>query len=232
MKILILLVLIISLKLNTSADNLVFGVEALDYEPFYLGKGRVYNGLSQEILDAFAKEKGHVIVYNSVKIDQLYDKFLTKQVDFKYPDNPLWNSDNKKGKEIFYSEPIITTKMGVNVTGAKDSIKKVGIVAGFTPWIILDEIKSGKLEIVEKNSMQQLVSMAINGEIDAIYGSEDVVNFHASALNQKFSLSSKFKTDTDIFHVSGYDQKIINEISTWLRANKDKVNQITKKYIK
>lgn len=217
---------------STLADSLTFGVEALDYEPFYTGKGRVYNGMSQEIIDAFAKDKKHTILYNTVKIDQLYEKFLSKQVDYKYPDNPIWNKEAKTGKAIFYTAPIISTQMGLNVIADKKDIKKVGIVSGFTPWIILDDVKSGKLELVEKTSMQQLVSMASKGEVDAIYGSVDVVNFHANAINKKFSISSNFKTDTDVFHISGYNEKIINEISDWLKANTSKVTEIKNKYLK
>lgn len=72
------------------------GVEELDYLPYYTSKGNNYQGYARELLDAFAKERGYTFDYKPLPVKRLFQSLLKKQVDFKFPDNPNWQSDLKK----------------------------------------------------------------------------------------------------------------------------------------
>lgn len=220
---------------STQADTFSVGVEVLDYSPFYSGKGRAYNGMSREILDAYSSDKGHSFSYAPTKIEKLYDNYFTGVVDFKFPDNPNWKADKKKGKDIIYSSPVIITKVGVIVLKGNEAatLKKVGTVTGFTPWSLLGDIKAGKLKLVKATAMRKLLKMLSTGKIDGIYGSIDVVNFHSKKLGKEFKFSNKYTPSEDKFHFSSFSKKnVIKDFNAWLEANKSKVQSIKDKYLK
>ncbi len=221
---------------SVEAKNLTVGVESLEYLPFYSGKGRGgYNGFAREVMDKFAKDKGHEVTYIPVQVKKLFGKYIAKEFDFKFPDNALWRGDERKGKGITYSDVVVKTKVGViSLTSKKDvTPSKVGVVEGFTAWPILGDVKAGKISLVEKTRMVQLLKLLETGEIDGVYGSMDALKFHASKLGdaEKFQFNSHVKASMDEFYLStNGDTEVMQEFKSWAKANAKYIGDLKKKY--
>lgn len=112
--------LLVSITILTSAayaQQTIFtiGVEAQKYYPQYDNEnGTEYFGLARDLLDMFAKEKNYQFFYKIRPVKRLFHEFVEKKAyDFKYPDNPYWQSDMKKGKNIVYSDSVVKYIDGV-----------------------------------------------------------------------------------------------------------------------
>ena len=83
------------------SGNYKIGVENTDYMPLYRGDTATYSGYARELLDAFGKKYGHTFSYYPYPMVTLFDEFaIKKSLDFKFPDNPYWVADAKKGIKI------------------------------------------------------------------------------------------------------------------------------------
>jgi polar amino acid transport system substrate-binding protein len=218
------------------ATSVTVGVESLDYLPFYSGKGRAgYNGFAREVFDRFAEEKGHEFIYIPVKVTSLFTKYINKEFDFKFPDNSLWRANEKTSVSIKYSDAVVQTEMGVMSlagNGGKQ-LKNVGVVDGFTPYPLLGDVKTGKLKLVKKNKMRQLIKLLIKKEIDGIYGSIDVLNYHAKKIKQKvsFEFNKNVKVSIDEFFLSSIKKgDVLDEFNVWLKSNSGEIIKLKKKH--
>lgn len=221
---------------NSYAKDMLVGVESLEYLPFYSGKGRAgYNGFAREVFDKFSKDSGHNINYVPKNVTNLFKLYKSGKFDFKFPDNALWKTDEKKGLNITYSSLVVKTKMGVICLKKNKSepLNKVGVVDGFTPWAILGDVKTGKIVLVKKNRMLQLLKLLINNEIDGVYGSIDVFNHHANKLKKvgEFEFNTNIKTSVDEFYFSSINNpEIIKQFSSWLKTNSSYITDMKKQY--
>lgn len=75
---------------NSFAGEFTIGVENLSYYPHYTMESGQYEGFARDILDSFAKAKGHKFIYKPVVVSELTKDFINGKVDFKYPDNQYW----------------------------------------------------------------------------------------------------------------------------------------------
>ncbi len=138
MKKALLLSCVLIMSLQAQAGNYVVGVEALEYYPLYEGKGNSYKGYARELLDEFAKNKGHTLSYKAVPVKRLFGEYLAGNVDLKYPDNAKWASDLKKGYKVNYSDSTVEYIDGVMTSPSIKSLsvsnfKTIGTLRGFTP---------------------------------------------------------------------------------------------------
>ncbi len=156
------------------AKTYTLGVEDLNYLPYYANDQREYYGFAREFFDLFAKEQGITFEYKVLPVKRLWNDFLNKKLDFKFPDHPYWNGDAKKGLDVIYSEAVVHYIDGVMVTSDNrditiENLKKLGTVAGFTAWDYLDLIKANKIKIKENSSFVGLLKQAIVGRLDGAY---------------------------------------------------------------
>lgn len=158
-----------------SAQNFVIGVEQTDYFPVYAYRDNQYLGFSRDLLDAFGKQHGYTFSYTALPIKRLFADFLTKDaLDFKYPDNPQWQPDMKKGIEISYSAPLFeSTEGGLVLAENKGKplaeLKTLGTIRGFTPWPYQDALAGGGLKLEESDDINSLVQKALVKRIDVIF---------------------------------------------------------------
>lgn len=161
----------------------VIGVEDLDYLPAYgISEDGEYQGFSRLVLDAFAAERGYVFEYRAYPVSRLYASFFGGEVDFKYPDNPTWNQNDRAPLEnaLSYSAPVVAYVDGVSVlpelaeAGVED-IAVLGTVAGFTPWAWMDHIAAGHVTLTENADFTALIRQVQGGRIDGAYANVAVV---------------------------------------------------------
>ncbi|MES2298421.1 MAG: hypothetical protein V4582_15355 [Pseudomonadota bacterium] len=169
------------------------GVEDIEYYPLHStrhapGKPSEYVGFAREVLDAFARAEGYNFEYRPMPINRLFDTYFGGDtLDFKYPDNPLWQAARRKGATLSYSVPIVLSQEGALVAPARRGhplaqIKVLGTVAGFTPWPYLPTIEAKAMTLTTSASFDSLLRHAIAADIDAVYMNVDVANYQLGEL--------------------------------------------------
>ena len=178
----IFFILFTALGMSSSyAEQYTVGVESIDYMPYYGVKNNQWRGYSKELLDLFGKKENIKITYEIRTVKQLYNDYINKRkFDFKFPDNPYWESGLKKRVKLHYSAAVVLYTDAVmvkneNLNIGKNDIQSIGLVAGFTPpaqYLKMEQEKS--LIIVRSDTLRNLVSQVIQGEIQGIYINTDV----------------------------------------------------------
>lgn len=221
------------------AERYVVGVEDIDYFPLYSTEGGEYKGYGRELLDAFAKANGHSFEYRPLPIIRLTQTFLNGDVTFKFPDNPNWAQDDKKGHNVVYSKPTVTYTDGVlvlpdNKGKGLDSVNKLSTIRGFTPWDYLGLIKEGKVSISEASNLGAMVKMVQIGRTDGAYFNVTVAKYF---LEQKLGEPDALVFDPSLPHTTGgyslssiQHPEVIDQFNAFLANNPDLVDQLKKKF--
>jgi len=209
-------------------ETIRLGVENLDYSPFYSSNGIQYTGYTRDLFDEFARDTGYTITFLPRKVNDLMDDFFQMKIDAKFPDNSFWHQNRRKTRDIYYSLVIMKTEIGVQSLQSNKDVAILGIVEGFTPWIILKKINTKEINLIKRTKMKTLIKMLYDGEIDGIYASEDVISYYDS--KKKIVFNKNFRTITDKFHLSSIkNKKLIVAFDTWFIKNSKKVKQIRNK---
>ena len=181
MRLLLPLLTCLSLQLLSpaQADTFKVGVELQPYMPYSDVQNGRYMGYGRDLLDAFAAHQGHVFIYQPLPVRLLSD-LLNDRVDFKYPDNPRWNADQKQGYALHYSQAAAPAIDGVLVKPrflgqGKERLLRLGTQRGFTPWPYLGEINAGKIMLIQANQIDSLLAMAMSDRVDGVYLNPQVV---------------------------------------------------------
>ena len=217
----------------------VVGVESQSYRPFYWTENGQYHSPAREILDEFARQARINFIYRPLPVNRLYREFLSGQLDFKFPDNPQWKIEEKKGRSIIYSDSVVEYIDGVMVTpqrkgrGVK-AIKVLGIILGFTPWDYQDLIQKGQIRLVENGSFEGLLEQAIRGRVDGAYMNPIVARFHLEKAMQK---PGALVFDPDLPHTKGSylvstikHPELMVRFNRFLKQNSQKVRAILRRH--
>lgn len=222
-------------SITASAATYIVGVEDLDYLPHYSSKNGEYEGYGRDLLDAFAKDAGHELVYRSLPIKRLFRSLITGEIDLKYPDNVYWGIEMKQNAPVIYSEPVVGYIDGMvvkkeDVGKGKDHLKVIGTLRGFTPWEYMKDIDFGRITVSESGSYQALVSQLVKGRIDSVYANVDVVLYNLKEKGVLLFDESLPYTKSN-YHLSTIEHReLMNQFNIWLKENTDKINLIKKKY--
>lgn len=150
------------------SQNFTVGIENLKYLPFTTTESGKASGFFKDILDEFGKTKGYTFTLAPTPVKRLMNNLIQDKIDFKIPDNPLWGSSLKSGKNITYSNPITVYMDGVLVTpenkgAGYDKLSSLVTVRGFTPFIFLDDIAKGSIKLQETTDLAAIVKMVSVG---------------------------------------------------------------------
>ena len=235
----ILLAAMISISSTSHADNLIIGVEDIDYFPIYQYSNGQYSGAASEILNKFATLHDHTLTYKSYPITRLNKNYLEGKVGFRFPDNGYWAQDQKAGYDIKYSASVIDFIDGVMVSPANkgkgiDNLKRLGLVRGFTAWDYLDLIKKGTIKIKEANSLDSLIKLTSSNRYDGAYFNVDVATYY---LNNTVKKPGSLVFDSELPHTkSSYSlssfkhPKIIEQFNQFLIDQADWIKTAKEKY--
>lgn len=158
-----------------AAQRYVVGVEALSFAPHYsVDKQGNYQGFSRELLDLFAESSGIELVYQPMPVNQLLPALLKGQVDVKYPDSELWAQEQKAGKSITYSNPVVEYVDGVLVAPARvgqslSGLKRLSIVQGWTPWAYEQQVESQQIKLSYSTDLRKMIQQALKKDTDGAY---------------------------------------------------------------
>lgn len=235
------LLLLVCATLVTSAwaGTYTVGAESTSYAPYYTTQGGNWTGYAREVLDAFAKESGHTFVYKPRPVKRLLGEFVEGKLDFKFPDNPYWGQDAKKGNGVVYSEPVAPYVDGVLVRpdrkgAGKDQLKTLGTVLGFTAWDYLGDIKSGAIRLRENTNMTSLLKMALAGKVDGVYANPAVVRYQLRKMGEgedALVLDADLPHTRSAYHLSTIRHpEVIDQFNQFLKSKADWIAQLQAKY--
>ena len=133
-----------------------------------------YQGFNRELLDLFAADRGYEFTYVALPVKRLFLEFVNGGGDLKYPDNPKWQEKIKKDVTVVYSDSVVEYIDGVMVRPANegrsvDDLNTLGVAAGWTPWVYLDRVNAGQIELAENSSYEGLLKQTIFGRNDGAY---------------------------------------------------------------
>lgn len=178
----VLLSLLVGLILGSplQAQSFSVGVELQPYLPYSDVQDGEYLGYGRDLLDAFAAYQGYQFSYRPLPVRRLLNDFLGGRVDFKYPDNPRWNADLKKGYPVHFSQAAAPAIDGVLVKPqfvgqGSARLHRLGTQRGFTPWPYLADIQTGRITLIQANNIDSLLAMALSNRVDGVYLNPQVV---------------------------------------------------------
>ncbi|MGC0151909.1 substrate-binding periplasmic protein [Chromobacterium vaccinii] len=230
---------------SAMASSFTIGVEEVDYYPLHRCVNGNFSGYGRDLLDAFAKQSGHSFTYVSLPVSRLFHTFLNENsIDFKYPDNPHWQADMKKGKPIFYSDPVVNVIEGLLVKPEKldqlseISVKSIVTMRGFTPWpfdkAMRQKINSGTIRVYQEDSFGKLISLGMTGHYDAVYASPIVINYYLDEIIHKpgaLVFDKKLPFESNDFSLSSIRQgDVIKQFNAFLTKNQPLILELKRKY--
>jgi len=168
----------------SSAQTLVVGVEALPFAPHYsLDAQGHYQGFARELLDAFAADSGLSLSYKALPVDQLLPALQRGEIDFKYPDSPLWAQTQKAGMTLHYSQAVVDYVDGVLAAPdrqgqAPENIRRLALVQGWTPRGYEERIASGAVQPRYSEDLRQMIRQALRKESDGAYFNVVVATYY------------------------------------------------------
>lgn len=222
------------------ADTLVVGVESIEYYPIYKGDDNQYTGFSRELLDGFAAYSGHTLKITPMPVLRLHDELLRRQtIDLKFPDNPTWNTEMRKGLWVSYSRPVLTVTEGLFVRPKQmgkglAALKTIGAMRGFTPWPYMEKIQSNRIAFHSSDSFDALIKMGELGRIDGVFASTIVMNYY---LTEKRKQPKLLVFDKDLpnktvdFQLSSIKHpKVVTQFDDYLTKEKSSIDKLKAKY--
>ncbi len=161
------------LGVSTSAQAKTYsvGVEAVNLYPYYDFSSDKPRGYLVDLIRKFSNEQKFKIKFEAMPVDKLWAAYINQEVDFRLPDNLLWQRDMKSEVSITYSVPLVYFKDGIiSLPAYKDKpITKLGVIKGFTPWGWESEIDSGRIKKIEANNLSSLIEGLYERRFNGVY---------------------------------------------------------------
>ncbi|MDA8232398.1 MAG: transporter substrate-binding domain-containing protein [Magnetospirillum sp.] len=234
--VLVVALAVLASPVRADEKTLVVGVEEIDYYPFYGWLNGAYRGTARDILDAFAAAKGYRLVYKAEPIKRLYADLVSGGIDAKFPDNPDWATESKRGVAVSYSRPLMDYTDGVMVLPGRagKSVTTLGTVAGFTPFAWLGRLRDGSVKLKENTRIDRLLRQVLLGRVDGAYVNVTVADHVLGAVLGRpgglvFDPSLPYSRGS--YHLStATHPEVAAELDSWLAANAARVAEIKRRY--
>ena len=228
---LLLVMLTVFFSVHGQAKTYTIGVEAVNHFPHYDFNSGEPRGYLVEVINKFAEAQDFKIDFKVMAVNDLWRAYANEEVDFRLPDNLLWQRDIKKELSITYSAPIAYFTDGVVslYTNKDKPITRLGTIKGFTAWGYQGDIESGDIELVSENNLQNLIEGLYAGRFDGVYYNVEAF----TKLIQEAGYPAKsvvfrrnlVKTRSLYMLSSIHHGKMVKELNQFLRTNKTWVRE-------
>lgn len=216
----------------------IVGVENYARYPFQSVINNNYHGVFKQILDKFASDYGIKFKYKPYKIKDLYSNFYINNLDFKFPDNPVWRSTQKNKFNIIYSDFITHYIDGIFVRSDDlsknlNELKIVGSVDDIIQWTLISKEKKGKIEVRRYQSCSEMIDLLVKKEINAIYCNYDVMKYllKESTINDNIIINLDLPFIDNYFHISTImHPQIIKKLNIWISNNRNYIDKKIHEY--
>lgn len=217
------------------ADETVFrvGVEDIRYYPQYSTNLGIYTGYGRVVLDEFAKEHGYRFEYVPLPVLRLYSRFLQAgELDFKYPDNALWQPKERKGVQVFYSDEVSEAYDGVMALPLRSrmqlrQLRTLATVRGFTATKYEHLIESGQIRLSYCDDYDSLIQMVLRGRVDGGFGCLAVARYHLEHMERSqeaLTLAPDLPYTRVSYRLSTLNHpEVIEQLNEFLRVNHERL---------
>ncbi len=228
---LLLMILAVSVGFQVQAKTYTVGVEAVNHFPHYDFNGEKPRGYLVEVINKFAKDQDFDIDFRIMSVEDLWAAYINEEVDFRLPDNLLWQRDIKKESSITYSAPIAYFTDGVVSLYANKNkpLSKLGTIKGFTAWGYQGDIEAGEIELVAEDTLESLIEGLYAGRFDGVYYNvEAFIKLVQEAGHPATSVTFRrnlVKTRSLYMLSSIHHGGLVKELNQFLRTNKTWVRE-------
>ena len=238
--VLALALLAASLSLPATAEELVVGFEDLDFYPY--GKPseeEIFVGYLRAVLEAFAEDRGHQLVFAVTPLKRLYLGFKAGDVDLFIPDNPAWSHEYKRGIDVYYSDVVAVALDGFAVAPGReheavhDDVVHIGAILGFTVEPLFDDVQREVLVFDRASRFESLFKALLLGRVDAVYCNLAAANNVLATIGKApdtVAWSQALPRFKSLFHVSSTRRQLIEELDDWLGKNAAAVTSLKREY--
>ena len=222
-----------------NAQNYTIGTENLDYLPFLITDRGKSTGYFKDLLDEFGKTRGDKFTLAPMPVKRLMNSLITDKIDFKIPDNPIWASSLKTGKNIVYSTPVTVYKDGILVAPnhkgrGYEKLSSMVTVRGFTPFIFLDDIAKGSIKLQETSDLKAVLQMVAAGRAQGAFANITVAKRYMSETLKKPNMlvhdDDIPSAISDISLSSVQHPKVIEEFNAFLVSRAEWIAELKKKH--
>ena len=231
-------VFFLAISFCSHGEELVIGVEDIAYYPYFDFKTQDPS-FSKDLLDKFADDNGHQITYLPLPISRFSTWLFEENIDFKFPDNRRWQEAwDTRNLTIYFSDDVVRMTTGTVILsknkGKKaESIRNIGTITGFLPTQWLEQIKQGKVKLIEDSSPKVLVNQLTHNIVDGLDIDLAVANYHLHELQQEETLVLSQTASRQVFAYQLSSVKypfIIEQFNRWLEKNQLFINKLKKQY--
>lgn len=198
-----------------------------DFFPQYqLNDANKAVGLLPDILEKFSKDTNIKFQYKFLPVKRYMEYFKNNQIDFLIPSNPLWSLDYKKGLNVVYSEPIITSIVGILVAKEHENInraelKKLGTISGYTINGFDSELANKKLKISYSNDPEALLKKVLLKRVQGAYFHIDIAKYYIEKESMPLVIAKNLPLIKYEYHMSTHQHpEVIKKFNQWLSQNK------------
>lgn len=142
---------------------------------------------------SYEPQQGYRGAYKAFPINDLYSEFIKKSLNFKYPDNALWNSQAKHQERVHYSDQVLPFTDGVMLLNNRhgkgvEKLKVLGIPKGFTANGYLHLVNSQEIVLAEGGELKDVLGQLLIDKTDGTYVNKSVANHQ---LLNKFKVTGR-----------------------------------------
>jgi len=218
-------------------DALVVGVEELDYAPHYTIASGSYRGFAREVFDTFAADEKLNITYRPLPVTRLHSALVTGQIDFKYPDNPLWGAAGKAASNVRYSHAVVDYIDGVMVPAERRALPVDGrvavlaVVRGFTLPPAASWPGGVAPMVSEQISLSAAIREVLEGRAQGVFGNIAVMR-HQLRYTMMYPadamvFDSALPHDRGAYYVSSVKRPdLVERFDAWLKRNSPKLERL------
>ncbi|MGB1200934.1 MAG: hypothetical protein ACPG5R_05165 [Cognaticolwellia aestuarii] len=223
------------------AKEYIIGVEDVSYYPLYdfSADNLKQDSFSKALLSRFFRYRGYQFKFVALPLKRFDKWYLEEAIDFKFPDNKRWQTEQLKNLTIIYSKPVLWLTAGSyvlknNQNLPRKAIKRLGTILGFFPTLWQDRIASNTLELVEASSSYSLIKHLLHGNVDAINIDKNVIDYNLQLFlenTETIVLNKHTKHEPYAYHLSTiYHPEIISEFDQFLLSHHQLVTEMKQKY--
>ena len=226
--------------LPASAEPLVVGVEEVQLWPYARPDDeRVFVGYLRELLDAFARDRGHELTYELAPLKRLLLGLGGQEMTLFVPDNPSWSVESKQGIELHYTTPVAIALDGFAVLPGREDevpgqgIHNIGAILGFTLEPLFTATELELLTFDRASGFESLFRALLLGRVDAVHCNLAVADQVLHTLGHPPSVvswSQGLPRLRSTFHFSSQNAELIAEIDAWMLANPETVDRLRREY--
>ena len=233
---------------SVSGKNYVVGVENLNMLPYYGFEAtdkefKNFMGLIKDVLEAYEAKSGHHFIYRAYPNHRLFKEYLKGSMDFKFPSNPEWRMEQKKssGLDFYYTQALLPFMDGLIVRKDKKgqalggALKKLEVVRGWTPWLVIDLVNNGTLKKSESHDVVSGLKKVSSGRSDIALGNIGHFHYlrsqHENGLGQDLVWDQSLTHKLAAYHMGSLEHpEVLKDLDKFVETSGDLLTQLRDKW--